>query len=214
MPAKRIYKAATVILLSSEGKVLLTKRKESLKFLGGFHVYPGGRVDDGDYDSVFEDIIPYYLIDRIMKQWFTNNKREVIAHIVAGIREVFEEVGFLLLEGGKIRNLREIRWKIVKGEMNFVDMVGTNKGFSFNRDLEYIAHWITPPIFPVQFDTRFFLVKIDRIPEIEPNFGEVESYCWIEPDKALRKQEEGEIKLMPPTFYTLSKINKILASNS
>ena len=74
--------AATVVLLrdSAHGpEVFLVRRHESTAFMGGAHVFPGGRVDaadrDGDAAWADGDSSPYH---------------------VAAARELFEEAGVLL----------------------------------------------------------------------------------------------------------------------
>ena len=43
--------AATVILVRPDASVLMLKRDSKLAFAGGLWVFPGGRVDPGDYDG-------------------------------------------------------------------------------------------------------------------------------------------------------------------
>ena len=204
MAEGKIYKASTVILCSEEGKVLLTKRKESLKFLGGFHVYPGGRVDEKDYDREILERIPSSLIDEIKKDWFPADPKGVAAHIVAGVREVFEETGIMLLEG-EFNNLGGEREKILRGEINFKELI-VKLDLIFSDNITYLEHWITPPVFPVRFDTRFFVTGVQKNYEIQPNPDEIENYIWIAPEEALELYEKQAIMLMPPTFYTLKKV--------
>jgi len=43
--------AATVILVRPDGDLLMLRRDSRLSFAGGLWVFPGGRVDPGDYDD-------------------------------------------------------------------------------------------------------------------------------------------------------------------
>ncbi len=209
MAGERIYKASTIILLNDMGRVLLTRRRKHLKFLGGFHVYPGGRVDDSDYDPEFASLFSPHVYEVVKRDWFIQNDEEIRAHLVAGIREVFEEVGILLLDGRNADNIIEKRRDLVEDRVSFGEIL-KGSHVRFRKELHYIAHWITPPIFPVRFDTHFFLVKLAGIKDmdLEPNPDEVEDYMWVEPRKALEMYDRVEIKLMPPTFYTLRKIDR------
>ncbi len=204
-----IFKASTFILLTPDGKVLLTLRKKSLKFLGGFHVYPGGRVDDEDYNSILSGRVSLELLKNLSSLAFMS-EREMIAHIVAGIREVFEETGIFL--GSDRGNLNVVE-RYRKGLLTFDDVV-KECDISVPENIMYLDHWLTPPVFPVRFDTRFFLVKLEGEPEVFPNPREIEEYIWIRPEDAITRAERNQIKLMPPTYVTLKKVKKILAEKS
>ncbi len=74
--AKELFPAATVVPLrdGAEGlELLLLRRNESLAFLGGAWVFPGGRIDAGDFVDGAEDI--------------THAARH------AAVREAYEEAG-------------------------------------------------------------------------------------------------------------------------
>jgi 8-oxo-dGTP pyrophosphatase MutT (NUDIX family) len=78
--------AATVILLRGGAQtleVLLVKRTEQAKFMGGVWVFPGGAVDDGDPPSL-------------------GNNSGVDAHRAAAARELAEEAGITLADPGSL----------------------------------------------------------------------------------------------------------------
>ena len=78
-----IFPAATVVLLRDGElgpEVLLLRRSKELKFAGGSWVFPGGRIDAGDYQLGCEDV-------------------EVAARHAA-VRETAEEAGISINESG------------------------------------------------------------------------------------------------------------------
>ena len=88
--------AATVVVLrdSSAGpEVFLVRRHEDTAFMGGAHVFPGGRVDAADRDGNSEwcDGIPH-----AEAQLNALPGAEAVAYHVAAARELFEEAGVLL----------------------------------------------------------------------------------------------------------------------
>src|SRR6478672_243579 len=88
--------AATVVVLrdSSAGpEVFMVRRHEGTAFMGGAHVFPGGRVDaaDGDADAGWCDGI-----DHAIGQLRGMPPAEALAYHVAAARELFEEAGVLL----------------------------------------------------------------------------------------------------------------------
>src|SRR4051794_33104596 len=87
--------AATVLVTRPAGagiEVLLMRRRPSLMFAAGMHVFPGGTVDDGDGADV-----PWIRPDR--DTWAGRWRCEPAlagALVVAAVRETFEETGILL----------------------------------------------------------------------------------------------------------------------
>src|SRR4030095_6447788 len=79
-------------------EVFLVRRSDSIAFLGGAHVFPGGRVDPSDYNHDFIGGVrlqtdPYVAIAARMPDV---PSEAAIAHYVAAVRELFEEAGVLL----------------------------------------------------------------------------------------------------------------------
>src|SRR5260221_8102333 len=89
-------RASTVVVLrdSAAGpEVFLVRRHERTVFMGGAHVFPGGRVDavDREGDHAWCDGIVH-----ATKQLDTLAASEAVAYHVAAVRELFEEAGVLL----------------------------------------------------------------------------------------------------------------------
>src|SRR5262245_44393560 len=96
--------ASTVVLLRGDRpfEVFLVRRSDSIAFLGGAHVFPGGLVDPSDH---IHDVIGGVRLqaDRYVATIGNLTSRmpdvpadAVIAHHVAAVRELFEEAGVLL----------------------------------------------------------------------------------------------------------------------
>src|SRR6476620_2311671 len=88
--------AATVVVLrdSSAGpEVFMVRRHEGTAFMGGAHVFPGGRADaaDGDADAGWCDGL-----DHAARQLEHLPRADALAYHVAATRELFEEAGVLL----------------------------------------------------------------------------------------------------------------------
>ena len=79
-----VYPAATVVLVR-DGDVgleaLLVQRNKAVKHMGGMWVFPGGKVDEGDYPGDGDHL------DEL------DNKDEYTAAVNAAIRETKEEAG-------------------------------------------------------------------------------------------------------------------------
>ena len=207
-----IKNATTIILYfvdeNNKKQVLLTKRKQKLFFLGGFHVYPGGKVDKSDYNNNLIKRITPKKLNKLSIQSKINDKELLAANIIAGIREVFEEVGIILFSHNKNFPVEESRNKLISKEISF-NVLAKKYDFSFDYQIDYIEHFVTPDIFPVRFDTLFFVCKLERKTKVTINEDEIESYMWISPDDALKKNEFFEIYIIPPTKITLSLLSEL-----
>src|SRR5204862_7663349 len=99
--------ASTVVLLrpARPFEVFLVRRSDSIAFMGGAHVFPGGRVDDADHIGTAgaSDGAPrgaaHISADGVAEAAARMPDLEAgsaIAHHVAALRELFEEAGVLL----------------------------------------------------------------------------------------------------------------------
>jgi glyoxylase-like metal-dependent hydrolase (beta-lactamase superfamily II)/8-oxo-dGTP pyrophosphatase MutT (NUDIX family) len=73
-------------------------------------------------------------------------------------------------------------------------------------DLVPWAHWITPHIEPLRYDTHFFLAALPAGEEPQDISGETERADWSTPQEALTAAERGELALMPPTRSVLLEL--------
>jgi len=74
-------------------------------------------------------------------------------------------------------------------------------------NLVALSHW-TPPEGPGRrFPTWFFLADIGEGAEVRVDGGEIHEHAWISPADALRRRDDGEITLAPPTWMTLHQLS-------
>jgi 8-oxo-dGTP pyrophosphatase MutT (NUDIX family) len=192
--------ASTVILMDHNERVYMTKRPKTMKFFGGFYVFPGGAVEKGDYTNDSECIR-------------NGNQTESFdaAHYLAAARELFEEVGVLLSSKDddsnvEFENVLEYRSMLLAGEITFIEML-KQVGHHLNlENLTYFGHLTTPETNPIRFDTRFFLAELPIGQSPQPDINEVDEASWFKPDAALSAFENGEIFLAPPTIHALKTI--------
>lgn len=67
------------------------------------------------------------------------------------------------------------------------------------------SNWITPASMPKRFNTYFF-IGMHASRDVEVDQQEICDYCWFTPEEALSLQENGELRLPPPTFVTLLQL--------
>jgi 8-oxo-dGTP pyrophosphatase MutT (NUDIX family) len=71
-------------------------------------------------------------------------------------------------------------------------------------ELVAISRWITPPIAPKRFDTWFFLGAVAPDLPVRVDGGEIVDHRWLGAEAALLAHDEGDIRLAPPTFVTVT----------
>jgi 8-oxo-dGTP pyrophosphatase MutT (NUDIX family) len=194
--------ASTVVLMDKTSRVYMTKRPETMKFMGGYYVFPGGAVDQTDYIKDYQDVITG-----------KSNDTFAIAHYVAAARELFEEVGVLVCtkdDGSTVffdeETEGEYRRLLIKGEISFLQLLKKERLLFFLDSLAYIGHIITPNISPIRFDTRFFLTHLPEGQTLKPDLNEISDASWMDPSEALTAYQSGKISLAPPTIHTLKTI--------
>jgi 8-oxo-dGTP pyrophosphatase MutT (NUDIX family) len=211
--------AATVALLrpaQPDGlEVFLTRRPRGMDFLGGAYVFPGGSVRDEDR------------AEGALKRCFGLSRHEAqkilsaemvpelaLAHWVAAIREVFEEVGVLLCvtENGepvdpRQEDLRE-RWlakrrRLAAGELTFPEFLKSEGLMCDAASLRYLSHWRTPEEFDTRFDTRFYLAALPQGQVPLATSEEVAHSLWVTPEQALKLCATGKLPMIFPTYCNL-----------
>ena len=191
----------------------MVRRHEGTAFMGGAHVFPGGRVDPRDEADVS-------WCDGILharSQLADMPAAEAIAYHVAAIRELFEEAGVMLardashafvsLAGAVVHDrFKQARAAVHSGATTMRELVH-GEGLRLALDAVILfAHWVTPPIDTRQFDTRFFMARVP--PQQTPAHDDTETTHsdWIRPSDAIAAAARGEIVLPPPTFTTLREL--------
>ncbi|MGX6443223.1 NUDIX hydrolase [Neobacillus sp. K501] len=195
--------ASTVVLLDDKSRVYLTKRPKTMKFFGGFYVFPGGAVEKSD----FEIDSGYIKIKEPMESFDS-------AYYVAAARELFEEVGILLNinDNGLSVPLekeveKEYRRQLIQGELSFIQLL-KKEGLHLNlENLTYFGQLTTPERNPIRFETHFFLAKLPKGQYPSPDLTEIDEASWFTPEEAITAYQNGEISLGPPTILALTAIS-------
>jgi 8-oxo-dGTP pyrophosphatase MutT (NUDIX family) len=187
LPAKP---AATVMLLrdanSNEGiEVFMLRRTKAAAFAGGMYVFPGGKVDaaDGEGDE---------------------------SYAIAAIRECYEEAGVLLATDASGIMVTDghpalaHRQAVYDGAIDLREMCAAHQLTPAVDELVWISHWITPAAESHRrFDTRFFIAVAPPAQASKHDDNETIASAWVGPRDALRRQELGELTMLPPTIKNL-----------
>jgi glyoxylase-like metal-dependent hydrolase (beta-lactamase superfamily II)/8-oxo-dGTP pyrophosphatase MutT (NUDIX family) len=76
-------------------------------------------------------------------------------------------------------------------------------------DLVRWAHWITPEMEPLRYDTHFFLAELPAGDVPSDISGETDRADWDYPRAVLAAAERGDIALMPPTMSIMLELAEV-----
>lgn len=192
--------AATVVVFrrAADGgppEILMTVRSRSMSFAGGAAVFPGGRVDEADFE--------------LARTLDSDIEQDELAHRVAAIRETLEETGLaigmrgevdaslagkareLLLERGELAPvLDEMGWQLDPSEV-----LPFARWFPKNEKLSRV------------FDTRFYLADLGTgAVDITVDQTENVRLFWTTAQGALDRSETGELTIIYPTRRNLERL--------
>jgi len=146
----------------------------------GAWVFPGGAVDDADASAP--------TAFGAGGDWR-----------VAALRELMEETGVWLTISGT-------EYMTVGG-----DALGALASSGHTMDPErliYFSNWITPEVFPIRFDTRFFLALVPPETSASVDGDELIDLAWVQPSVALEREGTGEWPVAFPTRETLKMLGE------
>jgi glyoxylase-like metal-dependent hydrolase (beta-lactamase superfamily II)/8-oxo-dGTP pyrophosphatase MutT (NUDIX family) len=161
------------------------RRAHTLRFFGGYHAFPGGKVAAPDRE-LRED-----------------------AHRVAAARELFEETGVLLARDARGRfptptsDLTNARMAILEERLSFASLLSQLRLHLYESDLTPLGHLVTPPFTAIRFDTEFFLAQIPVGQEANVWPGELAAGEWTSPATMLARWSRGDCLISPPTLMLL-----------
>jgi 8-oxo-dGTP pyrophosphatase MutT (NUDIX family) len=143
----------------------------------GVWVFPGGAVDESDATP------PPVISPEGVDDWR-----------VAALREIAEETGIWLTTAGTEEH------GVSEEALDDVRAAGV----TLDADrLTYFANWITPEVFPIRFDTRFFLAEVNADTSGEVDGDELVDLAWVPPQAALDLESQGTWEVAFPTRRTL-----------
>lgn len=190
--------AAAIILLRQDTdpanpEVYWVKRSDKLAFLGGFHAFPGGQIDAGDAQVKVRNA----------------PNPETAAMISGAARELFEELGVLVVHGGETLTKGQrtsILDDLESGRMSWPALLDHYELHLDANDFTYAGRWVTPPFNARRFDTWFFLVTCP--PKQEPHViaGELESGEWLPAREAYDRWMNDRVVAVPPTLHALKAL--------
>jgi 8-oxo-dGTP pyrophosphatase MutT (NUDIX family) len=212
-PAVRPASTVLTVRDTPEGyEILMLRRSPKSEFMAGVHVFPGGAVDASDA-GVASRVVGWNPREAAVRGLDGGG----LAHVVAALRELFEEAGLLVARhgGGRALALREDveveRFATHRAALNAG--TATLRGVLEAEDLYldatglcYLANWVTPVGPPRRYDTRFFVVRAPEGQIPTNDRAETVDERWLRPSAALAAHDRGEFPMVLPTVAILRSV--------
>ena len=202
---ENVIAASTLIIFrdTDEGppELLMVERSAKMVFAAGAAVFPGGRVDEGDY--IYADKIDSGL------------ERDEAAARIGAIRETLEEAGLVLgVEGVSDQNqIEQARAALHDGKTigNICDR------FGWRLNLDALTPWSRwrPPAFEIKriFDTRFYIVNAGQDNHLaKVDATENRTLFWASAYEVLRRADldpelhDDAVHIIFPTRRNLERL--------
>ncbi len=209
--------SATVMLVrdGADGvEVFMMKRHGKADF-GGAWVFPGGVAAGTDEELDLEAVCSG--LDDAAASALLGLATGGLRFWVAGIRETFEESGYLLAcdtagryadpaAAGREAEFARYRVELDAGRMSALELC-RREGLRLacNR-LYYVSFWTTPAVLPRRYATRFFVAGVPPGQHGAHDGRETVESLWIRPCDALEPAMRKQLRLHPPTVSNLSLI--------
>jgi len=205
--------AASVLLVrpgaAAPAEVYMIRRQKSMRFLGGFYAFPGGKVDleDGAPDmrarcrgltaTEAERLLP------------SMDGAPALAYWVAAARELLEETGVLpacdaagrpVGVGGTeaLARIEAMREAHMAKRTPLAALLAEREWYLDLGPFRYLSHFITPPSSPIRFTARFFLAPVPTGQSPRHFHDEASESFWVEPGEGFRRHRTGEWAMAEP----------------
>ena len=201
---KPIKDASTVIVLRETDagiETFMLCRHHQSGFMGGAHVFPGGKVDPSDSQPGWLEHVDRPS-EELSRQLGETDADSALGLLVAAVRETFEEAGVLLASTAPGADLRGVREQLHRGA-SFSELATQIDMKIGSIALTPYARWITPKMESHRFDTRFYIAVLPEGQSASHDGTETTSAIWLRPAAAIDQMLSGRIKLAPPTVRTL-----------
>lgn len=207
--------SATVVLLrhGADGRpeVYLLRRQLSMDFAGGMAVFPGGGVDQRDFDHRVGWAGP------TPAEWgerLGTSEDLARALVCAAVRETFEESGVLLAgtsTDSVVADTTGEDWEADRHALESRELAMTDfldrRGLVLRTDLLGAwGGWLTPVFEPKRYRTWFFVARLPEGQLTRDVSTESSEVTWLPVAEAADRADAGTLAMLPPTYLTCLEI--------
>ncbi len=183
--------AATLVLYRQAARgpeVLMGRRSRQARFVPDFFVFPGGRVDRGDFAARPASRLAS---EAAARMGVGGRRATAEALAKAALRETYEETGLLLAQRGAVGAEAQAGWAPWRERGAAPDLAR----------LAYIGRAITSRLSPIRFHARFFLAEARDSDGALGGSGELSELAWYPVEEALRR-----LPVVDVTEFMLSQL--------
>lgn len=217
LPTPRPRPSGSVVLWRTDAagdlEVYWVRRSPVLRFMGGWHAFPGGGIAGVDLETAVSgrpiDVDEPFDPADVPGADDGEMPPTMIDGLSAGtLRELFEETGLLLHTPGEVldpAHVKEARRKLVDQKGIFPKLLRDLGATLDASRLTYAGRWVTPAFSTIRFDARFFLLEWSQEEELQPEIwqGELDRGEWIRPAEAIQRWRRADVLLAQPNLHIL-----------
>ena len=213
---------AASVLLVRPGRempleVYMIRRQKTMRFLGGYYAFPGGKIDPGDgTPEMFERCLGIGP-DEAERVLPSVDGVPALSFWVAAARELLEETGVLVArdgaapidvtDGAVAARVAAMRRALLGGEVPLHALLA-REGWTLDlAQFRYLSHFITPPSSPIRFSARFFLASVPPPQEVRLFEEEASEGLWITPAEGFRRFVRDEMPMAEPAYSGLAYLS-------
>ena len=196
----------------------MIRRQKSMRFLGGYYAFPGGRVDPEDATPDIFTRCRGPLPADAERVFGPADGLPALSFWVAAARELLEETGVLLARDARgpidaqdpavQERVAAMRRALMSSEATLAALLD-REGWSLDlADLRYLSHFITPPSSPIRFSARFFLAAVPEGQAVHLFEEEASEGLWIEPAEGFRRFQQGDMPMAEPAYSGLAYLGE------
>ena len=213
-PTARPRPSASVVLWRRTGddlEVYWVRRSPALRFMGGWHAFPGGGLGPLDLETPVAGLpegidAPYDPAD-VPGADADLGPTLVPGLLACTLRELFEETGVLTHSGETppADALADARRRLNDKKASFPALASElGIGLDASR-LVYAGRWVTPAFSTIRFDARFFLLEWPADEPMQPKVlpGELDHGEWVRPVDAILAWRRGEALIAQPLLHMM-----------
>jgi 8-oxo-dGTP pyrophosphatase MutT (NUDIX family) len=211
--------AASVVLVRAAApaapeplEVYMIRRHQTMRFLGGYYAFPGGKVDADDASPAALARCRGLRGDDADALMDDRNGVPALAFWMTAVRELLEETGLLLAcdpagtpidvaKGGLADIVDACQKSLIGGGQSFADLLEARGWYADLRALRYLSHFITPRTSPIRFTARFFLCPVPAGQAPRLFHEETSEGFWLHPGDAYRRFLANEMPMAEPAEY-------------
>jgi 8-oxo-dGTP pyrophosphatase MutT (NUDIX family) len=196
-------------------EVYMIRRQKTMKLLGGYYAFPGGRVDA---DDALPDVAGRCIgldADAAEKIFPESAGRPALSYWVTAVRELLEETGVAYVCDGAgcavdassatfAATVERARMALVRKQATFPALLAEHDWYCDLRPMRYLSHFITPKSSPIRFSARFFLCPVPAGQAPRLITEETSEGFWIHPGEGHRRFVAGEMSMAEPAEYGLA----------